>query len=351
MAGDWIKVEVTTPTKHQVLNVADRLGIAPAHALGLFIKLWCWFDQHTEDGHADVRNLSTIDAHVGHEGFCDAVAAEGWLISDDGVTLPHFDEHNGVTAKRRAKDALRKRMSREGAGTTRTKRGRGADKKKTTAGPRERDIDIPPKSPTGDLVETQIVTEDNAIACWIEYRATLGRPLNEKSIQDMIAHRERIGARLFADRVRFSRREGLFAITDRIPDEAKTPGPRVECESAGAAEQIADLRAHEAKVLRERAERDAWFAGLSVDDRVRWEREVEARFDSDPLCGRCRGDTVRSSIAWRRAMYYVAAAKGAPVHATRGTGTSAPPEAPEGLKIDVGDSERRKTCQQDSAQR
>jgi hypothetical protein len=109
MAGDWLKIESCTPDKPEVIGIADLLGIAPAYAFGCLFLVWRWFDQHTTSGNASYVTKVTIDRLSGNAGFADAMVKVGWLaINEDGsVTLPHFDTHNGETAKQRGLTAKR----------------------------------------------------------------------------------------------------------------------------------------------------------------------------------------------------------------------------------------------------
>jgi hypothetical protein len=109
MAGDWLKVEVCTPDKPEVFGIAGILKIPPTQAFGILFKVWCWFDQHTTNGNAPYVTKVTIDELAGNAGFADAMVAVRWLeVGEDGhVTLPHFDRHNGETAKQRGLTAKR----------------------------------------------------------------------------------------------------------------------------------------------------------------------------------------------------------------------------------------------------
>jgi hypothetical protein len=120
MAGDWLKVEVCTPDKPEVIGIADMLGIAPAHAFGSLFMVWRWFDQHTTEGNASYVTKVTIDRLSGNAGFADAMSKVGWLtINSDGtVALPHFDRHNGETAKQRGLTAKRVAKSKSKSNDT-----------------------------------------------------------------------------------------------------------------------------------------------------------------------------------------------------------------------------------------
>lgn len=108
MAGDWLKLEINTPDKPEVIGMADMLGILPQHVLGSLFMVWRWFDQHTTEGNASYVTKVTIDRLSGVTGFADAMQKVGWLIVDAGhISLPNFDRHNGETAKQRGLTAKR----------------------------------------------------------------------------------------------------------------------------------------------------------------------------------------------------------------------------------------------------
>jgi len=108
MAGDWIKFELATPDKPEVWAIAAALNIDPDAVVGKLLRVWGWFDQQTENGNAPSVSKMLLDRLVGVTGFCKAVIDADWM-HDDGVTLslPHFDRHNGKTAKNRATTAKR----------------------------------------------------------------------------------------------------------------------------------------------------------------------------------------------------------------------------------------------------
>lgn len=109
MAGEWLKMETSTPDKPEVLAITVEMGWDdPDLTVGKLFKLWRWFDQHTTDGNAARVTLALLDRIVGAPGFAKAVASVGWLrVSDVGVELPNFERHNGATAKSRAQTAKR----------------------------------------------------------------------------------------------------------------------------------------------------------------------------------------------------------------------------------------------------
>lgn len=108
MAGDWLKFEKATPDKPEVFAIAARLGIDPDAVVGKLIRVWSWFDTHTVDGNAVGVTPELLDRIAGVAGFVTAMRESGWVVvTEDGVSLPNFDRHNGETAKKRALTAKR----------------------------------------------------------------------------------------------------------------------------------------------------------------------------------------------------------------------------------------------------
>jgi len=108
MAGDWIKFELTTLDKPEVCQIADLADIDPDAVVGKLMRVWGWFDQQTENGNAPSVSKKLLDRLVGVIGFCEHMKSVAWMIELDGViSLPHFDRHNGKTAKNRLLTAKR----------------------------------------------------------------------------------------------------------------------------------------------------------------------------------------------------------------------------------------------------
>ncbi|WLH86008.1 DnaT-like ssDNA-binding domain-containing protein [Pseudomonas sp. FP2338] len=108
MAGDWIKFELTTLDKPEVCQIADLADIDPDAVVGKLMRVWGWFDQQTENGNAPNVSKKLLDRLVGVIGFCEHMKSVDWMIEAEGViSLPHFDRHNGKTAKNRLLTAKR----------------------------------------------------------------------------------------------------------------------------------------------------------------------------------------------------------------------------------------------------
>lgn len=119
MAGDWLKFEKATLDKPEVFAIAATLDIDPDAVVGKLLRVWSWFDTHTESGNAKSVTSLLLDRIAGATGFSDAMAEVGWLeASAGGVSLPAFDRHNGQTAKARAETARRVALHRSAGKST-----------------------------------------------------------------------------------------------------------------------------------------------------------------------------------------------------------------------------------------
>lgn len=103
MAGDWIKFEKDTLDKPEIVQMADLLGTSEDDVIGKLLRVWSWFDSQSRDGNAGsvtgVTLHKKIDRLVSSQGFAACMKKVGWL-TDQG--MPHFDRHNGESAKKRA---------------------------------------------------------------------------------------------------------------------------------------------------------------------------------------------------------------------------------------------------------
>lgn len=113
MAGDWIKMRSDLFTHPKVIRMSSALQADALRTVGGLMSVWCLFDTHSVDGHLDGYTLEAVDVHLRWDGFSREMQRVGWLDeAAQGLTLPRFDVHNGQSAKRRAQDADRKRVSR-----------------------------------------------------------------------------------------------------------------------------------------------------------------------------------------------------------------------------------------------
>lgn len=106
----WIKVENTTPNKPEILRLSRLLGVSRDDAFGKAMRFWIWIDGVSVDGRVDGVASPDVDAVVGAVGVAAALAAVGWLQIDDEnhvIHVPHFERHNGESAKARGLRAKR----------------------------------------------------------------------------------------------------------------------------------------------------------------------------------------------------------------------------------------------------
>lgn len=109
MAGEWIKLEKSTPDKPEVFAVSRMCKVSHGDAFLAIMRLFIWADSATEDG--IIRFFSASDADkIGNLcGLGDALLRTGWIsISGDDMVFCKWERHNGASSKRRALDCERK---------------------------------------------------------------------------------------------------------------------------------------------------------------------------------------------------------------------------------------------------
>jgi hypothetical protein len=104
----WIKYRGELRTHPTVRRIARRLNANRATVLGALAMLWLDADEHTTDGTLPGLTLEDVDDITEVEGFGQALTDSGWLrVTDSGVEIVNFTEHNGASAKKRAENAKR----------------------------------------------------------------------------------------------------------------------------------------------------------------------------------------------------------------------------------------------------
>lgn len=108
MAGDWLKLEVITPDKPELIRMAATLRIDQDAVFGKLFRVWAWADQNSVDGSNLIVTEAFLDRLTSRRGFAVAMRAAGWLTGEDGaLCFPNFARHNGATAKARAENNRR----------------------------------------------------------------------------------------------------------------------------------------------------------------------------------------------------------------------------------------------------
>lgn len=109
----WIKVDIDTPYKSAIRNMARDCGCSRGDAFLAWFSLYAWLDENTADGRLEA-DRAEIDGKAGLPGCAASLERSGWLsFEGDLCTVVNWDEHNGQNAKRRAANARRMTEQRE----------------------------------------------------------------------------------------------------------------------------------------------------------------------------------------------------------------------------------------------
>lgn len=112
MAGTWIIMKHDLQTSPEVWKIEQATGLDTFAVVGRLHHVWSWADNQTENGAIEVP-AAIVDRMTGTEGFAAAMVAAGWLEDHgDYIVFPSFGDHNGKTAKSRAKAFQRKQKAR-----------------------------------------------------------------------------------------------------------------------------------------------------------------------------------------------------------------------------------------------
>ena len=95
--------------EQQLVSTQPAAGVKSA-VLGALLRLWSMGEPNGElPGHTP----ESMDADVGVLGFAHALMRIGWLRKETyGLSIPEWEQHNGPVARRRMRDAARKREYR-----------------------------------------------------------------------------------------------------------------------------------------------------------------------------------------------------------------------------------------------
>lgn len=164
MAGDWIKVEVGTASKTEVLRMAEMLGMERRTCMGLLVDYWSWLDANTRTD--CVPNLSrlSLDSVMNCPGFSAALEAVGWAKWDKSgweMTVVNYDHHNGSSAKTRASEQRKKREQRRDKTGTRERE--ETEKRDTSL----RSVSVVLATPTSDH---EALAKNLGVSCQAEFQ-------------------------------------------------------------------------------------------------------------------------------------------------------------------------------------
>lgn len=116
MAGDWIKVEVATMQKAEVLHIAELLGISRRECVGLLCEFWGWLDANARTEFVPNLSRLSLDSVLNCTGLAACLEVVGWASWDEkGTTMriANYEHHNGASAKTRAYEQRKKKLQRE----------------------------------------------------------------------------------------------------------------------------------------------------------------------------------------------------------------------------------------------
>ena len=256
MAGNWIKFDTSTSDKPEVWEIATKLGIDPDAVVGKLLRVWTWFDDHTEKGNAKGNAPSVtkalLDRRVCVTGFVTAMIEVGWLEETDGMlSLPNFDRHNGQTAKNRALTAKRVSLHKKSNASVTIGNEKSNAASVTSALPREEkrreDINTKGVPPSGDekpkakrqkkplavfdasSIPAALQTDGFPAAWerWLIYRRDLGKPVLASSVDAIFEKSASIGAASAAAKFQHAIAQGWqgwdFGDTSQAATTAKPP--------------------------------------------------------------------------------------------------------------------------------
>ena len=138
---NWIKVQTNLRTSPKLVRISSALKWTPVQSLGAVVHLWMIADEHaTESGLLEGLTFFDLDSMVACPGLAESMAGVGWLKETaKGVQFVNYEEHNGSTAKSRAREQKRKAASRkcppksgQKADTTRTREKKRIEEKNIT---------------------------------------------------------------------------------------------------------------------------------------------------------------------------------------------------------------------------
>lgn len=120
MAGDWIPMRTDLWECPQVVRIVSalcpqdvRTAAHRCQVIGALWRTWSLIDQYCDDGTLHGYTAEMLDEAVGINGWSHLLEGVGWLaIEAQGLVVPSFESWFGSSARRRIKEAQRKRKSR-----------------------------------------------------------------------------------------------------------------------------------------------------------------------------------------------------------------------------------------------
>jgi hypothetical protein len=111
----WIAIDKELPYKPKTRRLAKLLNTDQFAAAGLCVAVWSWADSNTEDGFVADTTVDDVDSILRLAGVAAAMAhpSVGWIVAEHGgIRFPNWGRWNSKSAKRRMREAERKRQKR-----------------------------------------------------------------------------------------------------------------------------------------------------------------------------------------------------------------------------------------------
>lgn len=202
MAVDWIKMRVDLRAHPKIVRLATGLNSDRFRVIGGLHAVWCIFDAHSSDGILDGYSQATLDDLIGWAGFSAQMIAVKWLLDDgSSLAMPEFDEHNGKSAKARAQDTKRKKISKstgENSGSEPDENRTREEKRRVNSKPIKTKAKAPAAptfDPRPDLVANEV--GEQTITDWLALRAKKRAPVTPTVLLQL--HREADAAGMTLD--------------------------------------------------------------------------------------------------------------------------------------------------------
>jgi hypothetical protein len=223
VAGDWIKIDISTPDKPEIDRMATILKLDHDSVVGKCIRVWIWADLQSVDGNALSVTETFLDRLTYCPGFSEALRQVGWLTGREGrLSIPNFDRHNGQTAKNRALTSKRVKKSRNAETVTKSLPEKRREEKSISlpSDAKNPDVFVPEKMQTPEVQE--------AAALWwshlrLEHPDKVPEP-NSPQLQAFWNDANRMGPRVFIDAVNLSAKNRWATLRERPENEQKGSG-------------------------------------------------------------------------------------------------------------------------------
>ena len=181
MAGDWIKFRKKLLKDGRVKTLSRLCHAHSVTVIGALVTLWSLADDYAEDsGLLPGYTTDDINREVGIENFCESMPEDWMLVKSDGsILLPNYQQHNGLTAKKRAganqRQASRRRHARE-ANVSRTQRDKSVTREEKRGEEKKEENPLP----LLPFASSEFAT---AWSEWIAHRAEIKKPLKARAIE------------------------------------------------------------------------------------------------------------------------------------------------------------------------